>query len=91
MPAPRFSAALLRIINTARAGLFDEAALLNHLHAERLHAGIDCFQDEPLGATSAWLSAPNCVLTPHIGGTTAKAFRQMGVMAAESILSYLKR
>lgn len=79
------------IINTARAGLFDEAALLRQLHVKRLHAGIDCFQDEPLGATSPWLSAPNCVLTPHIGGTTAKAFRQMGVMAAESILSYLRR
>ena len=78
------------VINTARAGLFDEAALLAELHARRLHAGIDCFQDEPLGPDSPWLTAPNTILTPHIGGTTMTAFRQMGVMAAESILSHLQ-
>lgn len=77
------------VINTARAGLFDEVAMLEQLHARRLHAGIDCFQDEPLGPISPWLTAPNTVLTPHIGGTTARAFRQMGVMAAESILEVL--
>lgn len=79
------------VINTARAGLFDEAALLTELHARRLHAGIDCFQDEPLGTDSPWLAAPNTILTPHIGGTTTTAFRQMGMMAAESILSHLGR
>lgn len=79
------------VINTARAGLFDEAALLAELHARRLHAGIDCFQDEPLGAGSPWMTAPNTILTPHIGGTTTMAFRQMGVMAAEAILSHLNR
>lgn len=79
------------VINTARAGLIDDEALLTHLHNRRLHAGIDCFQDEPLGPDSPWLQAPNCVLTPHIGGTTSKAFRQMGVMAAQSILDHLAR
>lgn len=79
------------IINTARAGLIDDDALLKELHNRRLHAGIDCFQEEPLGHGSPWLAAPNCVLTPHIGGTTSKAFRQMGVMAAQSILEHLAR
>lgn len=87
--------ALLRdqaiVVNTARAGRFDEAALPAQLHAGRLHAGIDCFQDEPLGPDSPWLTAPNTVLTPHIGGTTVTAFRQIGVMAAQSILSHLGR
>lgn len=78
------------VVNTARAGLFDEAALLAQLHAKRLHAGIDCFQDEPLGPDSPWLTAPNTVLTPHIGGTTTTAFRQMGVMAAASIVGHLQ-
>jgi D-3-phosphoglycerate dehydrogenase len=78
------------VINTARAGLFDESALLHELHNGRLHAGIDCFQDEPLGNESPWLTAPNAILTPHIGGTTAMAFRQMGVMAAQSILAHLE-
>ncbi len=79
------------IINTARAGLIDDDALLKELHNRRLHAGIDCFEPEPLGPGSPWLAAPNCVLTPHIGGTTSKAFRQMGVMAAQSILEHLAR
>ena len=78
------------VINTARAGLFDEAAMLKELESKRLHAGIDCFQDEPLGDNSPWLTAPNTILTPHIGGTTANAFRQMGVMAADSILQHLQ-
>lgn len=78
------------VINTARAGLFDEAALIKELRNGRLHAGIDCFQDEPLGEESPWLTAPNAILTPHIGGTTAMAFRQMGVMAAQSILEHLQ-
>lgn len=77
------------VINTARAGLIDELALLEQLAKGRLHAGIDCFADEPLASGSPWLTSPNTVLAPHIGGTTATAFRQMGVMAAESILSHL--
>lgn len=77
------------VINTARAGLIDEPSLWQELRAHRLYAGIDCFEDEPLGADSPWLSAPNTVITPHIGGTTTTAFRQMGVMAAESILQHL--
>ncbi len=79
------------VINTARAGLIDEPALFEALQAGRLFAGIDCFEDEPLGPGSPWLTAPNTVLAPHIGGTTTTAFRQMGVMAAESILEHLAR
>lgn len=77
------------VINTARAGVIDEPALLEHLRANRLIAGIDCFQDEPLGPQSPWLTAPNTVISPHIGGTTTTAFKQMGVMAAESILKHI--
>jgi D-3-phosphoglycerate dehydrogenase / 2-oxoglutarate reductase len=78
------------IINTARAGLFDEEALLDELEAGRLVAGIDCFQDEPLKKNARWLATPNAVLTPHIGGTTATAFKAMGVDAAKSILFNLR-
>lgn len=77
------------VINTSRAGLIDEPALLKHLHANRLFAGIDCFEEEPLAPDSPWRSAPNAVLTPHIAGSTTTAFRQMGVMAAQSIVHYL--
>jgi D-3-phosphoglycerate dehydrogenase len=79
------------VVNTARAGLFDEAAMFDELRAGRLIVGIDCFEDEPLKKGSPWLAAQNTVLTPHIGGTTATAFRAMGVGAAASILEHLAK
>lgn len=79
------------IVNTARAGLFDEAAMFDELWAGRLVVGIDCFEDEPLKKDSPWFTAQNALLTPHIGGTTATAFRAMGVGAATSILEHLAK
>jgi D-3-phosphoglycerate dehydrogenase len=85
--------ALLRkgaiVINTARAGLFDEAAMQQRLRAGELQLGLDCFVTEPLPANSPWLDTPNAVLTPHIGGTTNGGLRGMAVGAAENILRHL--
>ena len=77
------------VINTARAGLFDEHAMQSKLHEGRLSLGLDCFVDEPLGADSAWLTTPNSVLTPHVGGTTDGGMKGMGVGAARNILKHL--
>lgn len=74
------------VINTARAELIDETALLEALHAGRICAGLDCFIEEPPAADSAIVTAPNVVLTPHIGGTTTSSFRAMGVGAAKHIV-----
>lgn len=86
--------ALLRkgaiVINTARAGIFDEAAMREKLHADELYLGLDCFVDEPINPDSAWTDTPNAVLTPHIGGTTNGGLRGMAVGAAKNILSVLK-
>jgi D-3-phosphoglycerate dehydrogenase / 2-oxoglutarate reductase len=77
------------LVNTARAELIDEEALLEALHQNRIFAGIDCFMEEPPRLDEPLLSAPNVVLTPHIGGTTTAAFRAMGVGAAQHILDSL--
>ena len=77
------------VINTARAGLFDERAMQSKLHEGRLSLGLDCFVEEPLPADSPWLSTPNSVLTPHVGGTTDGGMRGMGVGAARNILKHL--
>lgn len=85
--------ALLRpnaiVINTARAGLFDEAAMQATLHQGGIRLGLDCFAHEPVSADSPWLNTPNTVLTPHIGGTTDGGMRGMGVGAARHILAHL--
>ncbi len=78
------------VINTARAGLFDEQAMLDRLHEGRLSLGLDCFDEEPLPANSPWLAAPNSVMTPHVGGTTDGGMRGMGVGAARNILKHLE-
>lgn len=78
------------VINTARAGLFDERAMQAKLHLGALSLGLDCFVDEPLPPDSSWLSVPNSVLTPHVGGTTDGGMRGMGVGAANNILKHLK-
>ena len=78
------------VINTARAGIFDEAAMLANLQAGRFAVGLDCFVEEPLGAGSPWLASPRTILTPHIGGTTDEGIKGMGVGAARNILRHLR-
>lgn len=77
------------VVNTARAGLIDENVLVQALQEGRILAGLDCFELEPLPPGSPLATAPNCVLTPHIGGTTTAAYRAMGVAAARNILGVL--
>mgnify|MGYP005805783275 CR=1 FL=1 len=78
------------VINTARAGLFDELAMQSKLREGRLSLGLDCFVEEPLPEDSAWAATPNSVLTPHVGGTTDGGMRGMGVGAARNILKHLE-
>ena len=59
------------LINTARGGLVDDASLLQALQEGRLAgAGLDCVEEDS-PATQGLLTAPNVLVTPHIGGSTA--------------------
>ncbi len=59
------------IVNVARGGIIDEAAMITALQENRIAgAGLDVFAYEPLPEDSALCSLDNVILTPHIGGGT---------------------
>jgi D-3-phosphoglycerate dehydrogenase len=78
------------IVNTARGGLIDEAALAEALRSGKLRAvGLDSFQVEPFSGGHEFTGLHNAVLTPHIAGVTADAYIGMGTGAARNILEEL--
>lgn len=78
------------VVNTARGGLIDEAALADALRSGALRAaGLDSFQVEPFGPGHQFTRIPNAILSPHIGGVTSDAYIGMGVGAAKNVLAVL--
>ena len=74
------------LINTARGGLIDEAALLKALKEERIYgAGIDAFAHEP-PEDPAWFELDNVVLGSHCAASTRGATENMGTMATENLI-----
>ena len=59
------------IVNVARGALLDNKALLQQLTARRIYAFLDVFEHEPLAADDPLWSAPNVIITPHVGGGTS--------------------
>lgn len=79
------------VVNTARGGLIDEAALLAALRSGQVaSAGLDSFAVEPMTAGHPFQGEPRIVLSPHIGGVTADAYVKMGVAAAQNVLAVLR-
>lgn len=75
----------IRIINVARGGVVDEAALYDGLVSGKVGAaGLDVFASEPL-ADSPLMGLPNVVLTPHLGASTHEAQLKAGVTIAEQV------
>jgi D-3-phosphoglycerate dehydrogenase len=80
----------VRIINCARGGLIDEAALVDALKSGHVAAAaLDVFEEEPLPADSPLRNAPNLVLTPHLGASTAEAQESVGIEIAQSVRAAL--
>jgi (S)-sulfolactate dehydrogenase len=80
------------LINTARGGVVDEAALAAALKAGQLAgAALDVFENEPLAAASPLAEAPNLILTPHVAGVTQEANTRVSAMIAERVAHALSR
>lgn len=79
------------LVNTARGGLIDEAALEEALRSGKLYAaGLDSFETEPLPSPHRFREVPNLILSPHIGGVSDAAYVNMGVGAAKNVLAVLQ-
>ncbi|HEY7874355.1 MAG TPA: phosphoglycerate dehydrogenase, partial [Actinomycetota bacterium] len=80
----------VRIVNTARGGLIDEAALASALADGRVAgASIDVFEGEPV-TEHALFGLDNVVVTPHLGASTAEAQDKAGLAIAEQVLLALR-
>jgi D-3-phosphoglycerate dehydrogenase len=79
------------LINCARGGLVDEAALAEALASGRLGgAGLDVFEKEPPDANHPLLSLENVVVTPHLGASTAEAQVNVARSIAAQMIEYLR-
>lgn len=80
------------LINAARGGVVDEAALAHAMHAGRLAgAALDVFETEPLTREAAQIFAglDNLILTPHIAGVTQDSNQRVSAMIADAVLARL--
>lgn len=79
------------LVNAARGGVLDEAALAAALHAGRLGGAlIDVYEHEPLAAGSVLAGVPNLVLTPHVAGVSADSNVRVGMLIAERVSAALE-
>jgi gluconate 2-dehydrogenase len=77
------------LINIARGGIVDDAALAEALREGRIAAaGLDVFEGEP-SVNPALLTVPNVVLTPHIASSTIGTRKAMAALAVDNLIGFL--
>jgi len=78
-----------RVLNVARGGLIDEAALKDALDSGKLGgAALDVFPSEPM-TENPLFGYPNVIVTPHLGASTAEATDRAGYQSAEQVVAAL--
>jgi D-3-phosphoglycerate dehydrogenase len=81
----------VRLINCARGGIYNEAALVEGLKSGKLGGvALDVFVEEP-NTTSPLLGMPNVLCTPHLGASTEEAQTQVAVEAVELLINYFTK
>jgi phosphoglycerate dehydrogenase-like enzyme len=78
------------VINLARGGVLDEAALIAHLKANKIAgAGLDVFSQQPLPPESPLWHLSNVIITPNVGGHSDKFVEQTLAVVAPNLQAYL--
>jgi phosphoglycerate dehydrogenase-like enzyme len=77
------------LINTSRGPIVDEAALLNAVQSRRIFAALDVYDREPLPASHPLRSAPNTVLTPHLGYCVQETWNAFYQQSIENALAFM--
>ncbi len=81
----------LLVVNAARGGIVDEAALIEALDAGKCAgAAIDVYMSEPPAEDHPFRSHPKVLCTPHLGASTVEAQEAVAVNACASLLRYLQ-
>ena len=79
----------VRVLNVARGGLIDEAALKEALASGKVGgAALDVFKEEPMTENELF-DDPRVVVTPHLGASTAEATDRAGYQSAEQVVAAL--
>jgi D-3-phosphoglycerate dehydrogenase len=80
----------VRLLNVARGGIIDEAALAEAVKSGKVAgAAIDVYTAEPIDAANPLLGNPSIITTPHLGASTAEAQERVAVDVAEQIVDVL--
>jgi glycerate dehydrogenase len=78
------------LLNTARGALVDEQALVEALEGQRIAgAGLDVLGSEPPDPSNPLLTAPRCVITPHIAWASREARQRLMKMAADNLEAFM--
>lgn len=77
------------LVNTSRGPIVDETALLEAVHAGHIVAALDVYGREPLPANHPLRSAPNTVITPHLGYGVHETWKEFYGRSIENALAFL--
>jgi len=77
------------LINAARGPVVDTDALVAALQQNRLRAVLDVTDPEPLPAGHPLWSAPNCMITPHVGGSTPEFIHRAFRFGADQVRRFV--
>jgi len=77
------------LVNTSRAPLIDEPALIAAVREGRIVAALDVYEREPLPAGHPLVACPNTVLTPHLGYSVLEVYRVFFEQGVENAVAWL--